>query len=84
MHLVFFRGDDGHDGEALVDIYHGLGEAMGADEQLHPCSCARVAREVDEEEWNMKLMLKLMTIWMMRSIMRMQIMIKLDFNTYMA
>ena len=50
IHLVFIRGEDGHDGEAL-DIYHGLGEAMGANEQLHPCSCARAAREVDEEGW---------------------------------
>ena len=28
-----------------------LGEAMGTNEQLEPSRSARVAREVDEEEW---------------------------------
>jgi hypothetical protein len=28
-----------------------LGEAVGTNEQLQPPMCARVARQVDEEDW---------------------------------
>jgi len=53
----FFEGGDDH---ALVVFrempgtgipWSVLGEAMGTNEQLEPRRSARVAREVDEEEW---------------------------------
>ena len=50
--LVVFRDeeDDGEMPETGIP-WSVLGEAMGTNEQLEPSRSARVAREVDEEEW---------------------------------
>ena len=50
--LVVFRDEEDEGEMPGTGIPWGvLGEAMGTNEQLEPRRSARVAREVDEEEW---------------------------------
>ncbi|KAJ1277659.1 hypothetical protein BS78_04G020400 [Paspalum vaginatum] len=49
--LVVFRDEDEDEVPGTGMSWGVLGEAMGANEQLQPRRSARVAREVDEEEW---------------------------------
>jgi len=50
--LVVFRDEEDEGEMPGTEIpWSVLGEAMGTNEQLQPRRSARVAREVDEEEW---------------------------------
>ena len=54
--LVAFR-DEEDELEEMPEtgiLWSVIGEAMGTSEQLQPRMSARVAREVDEEEWESK------------------------------
>ena len=50
--MVVFRDEEDEGEMSGTGIpWSVLGEAMGTNEQLEPRRSARVAREVDEEEW---------------------------------